>query len=120
MPRGKPFAKGNKASAGFPKAGAGRPADWLREECRKHSGDVLGFLKQVALGEDVEQIITENGETVRVPAPVRERIKAGEILLDRGFGKATQPLEHSGEVQSRMVLIFPEGTVVNGDSDTRD
>lgn len=104
------FQKGNKYASGGAREGAGRPSDWLREQCQKHSEDILGFLKQVANGEDVEQVITEDGDTVRVPAPVRERLKASEMLLDRGFGKASQPIEHSGEIQEtkRMVLVFPE------------
>lgn len=91
MPR-KPFKRGNKEAVGGAREGAGRPPDWLREECRKHAPNILDFLRQVALGEDVEQIVTDKGEILPVPAPVKERIKAGEILLNRGYGMPNQPL----------------------------
>lgn len=88
---------------GGPNPGAGRPPDWLKAECQKHAPNLLEFLRQVALGEDLEQVITENGETVRVPAPVRERIKAAEMLLDRGYGKPTQGIEVSGDVSVNLI-----------------
>ncbi len=95
MAAGKPFKKGHdeRRAKGGKREGAGRPSDWLRQACQKHTDNILGFLHQVALGQDVEQVITEDGETVRVPAPVKERIKASEAILDRGYGKASQPVE---------------------------
>lgn len=97
------FKKGHKKAKGGRREGSGRPPDWLREECRKHAPHILEFLRQVALGEDVEQVVTENGETIHVPAPVRERIKASEMLLDRAYGKAIQAVEMSGDMSVNLI-----------------
>jgi hypothetical protein len=36
------------------------------------------------------------------------RLDVIKFLTERGWGKAPQPIEHSGDVGSRMVLVFPE------------
>jgi hypothetical protein len=35
------------------------------------------------------------------------RVAAATAILDRGWGKARQPLEHSGEVGGRYVVCMP-------------
>ena len=84
------FGNGNKAAQGHSKAGiAGRPSDWLKAKCRRitKKDKLIEFLADVASGKDIEQVVTENGVTIQIPAPIKERIKAVEILLNRGFGK---------------------------------
>jgi hypothetical protein len=107
---GRPFEKGNKAHAG--KVSGGRPPDWLKNKCQelidKHK--IIEFIVRVANGEDVEQVVSDQGEVLRVPASVKDRIRAAEILLDRGFGKAAQPLEHSGEITTPPRIIFELAT----------
>lgn len=89
------FEAGNKASAGVAKPNAGRPKEWLRQKCQeiidKHR--LLEFLANVANGESVEQAVGNEGEVISVPASVRDRIKATELLLERGFGKAEQDID---------------------------
>ena len=36
------------------------------------------------------------------------RLDVIRFLTERGWGKAPQPIEHSGDVGSRMILVFPE------------
>lgn len=95
--KGKPFEKGTKAGIqnGGAREGAGRPADWLREKCRslcEEKGGVLDFLAVVARGAEIEQVVNAAGETLPLPASVKDRIKASELLLNRGYGMPNQPL----------------------------
>lgn len=88
------FEEGNPGGPGGARPGAGRPADWLRKRCQKavEEKDLIGFLEKVANGEDMEQVVTDKGEAIAVPAAIRDRHKAVEILLDRGYGKPEQPI----------------------------
>lgn len=88
------FEKGNKASHGGPRPNSGRPADWLREKCRSIvvQKDLIGFLGKVASGDSVDFTVTKDGEVVPHPAAIKDRTKATEILLDRGYGKVLQDL----------------------------
>jgi len=40
-------------------------------------------------------------------APPAARIAAAAAILDRAWGKAQQPVEHSGEVSRRYVVAMP-------------
>ena len=91
--KGKPFGKGNKASQGIPKPNAGRPPDWLKDKCREAGPKVVEFLIDVATGQNMEQVVNDNGETIGVPAAVKDRIKAAEVVLDRGYGKPDQKMD---------------------------
>lgn len=73
----------------------GKDADWLKEKCRElvKRHKIVDFLAQVANGESVEQAVGNQGEVISVPAAVRDRIKATELLLDRGFGKPDQQFD---------------------------
>ena len=87
------FERGNKLAPGGPRENSGRPPDWLKAEIQK-IGDplkVIQFFYDVSQGADLEQVVTDSGETVRVPAAVKDRIRAGEAYLDRRIGKV--PLE---------------------------
>ncbi len=103
------FAKGHSVKKGKASPGSGRTPDWLKEKCKQivDKRKLVEFLGKVAGGENTEQVVTDQGETLSVPAPIKDRIKATEILLDRGFGKVSQPLEHSGEVGGRLLFIHP-------------
>lgn len=73
----------------------GRDQDWLKEKCRelvkKHA--IVEFLAKVANGENVEQAVGGEGEVISIPASVRDRLRATELLLDRGFGKPDQAVD---------------------------
>ena len=102
-----PFKKGYdpKRANGGAREGAGRPADWLRAECQKHAPKLIEFLASVADGQDVEQAVGAEGEVIRVPAAVRDRVRATEILLDRGYGKPNQSVEVSGDATSELAVL---------------
>lgn len=109
MPRA--FKKGYDArrrTSGGAQPGAGRPPDWLKAKCDKiiDKYDLLGFLGKVAGGESIEQVVTDQGETIRVPAPVKDRLRAAEMLLDRRFGKPTQQVEASGNIGIDIVSFI--------------
>lgn len=75
--------------------GHGRPNDWLREKCRElvRRDKIVEFLAEVANGSNVEQAVGSQGEVISIPASVRDRLKATEVLLDRGFGKPEQSVD---------------------------
>lgn len=87
---------------------SGRKPDWLKEKCRKlvSEKNLVGFLAKVASGENFEQVINSEGDILPLPAPLKERLKAVEILLDRGFGKVPQALEHTGEITQRRIVCI--------------
>lgn len=103
----KPFKKRNKLAKGGAREGAGRPADWLKEEAAK-VGDplkIIRFYYDVADGQELEQIVTDTGETVRVPAAVKDRLRAGEQYLDRAVGKVPQAMEVTGANGSEFASL---------------
>lgn len=115
MKRRKPgtFQIGNKSACGPHSPGSGRPPDWLKNACREivDKRELIRFLGAVASGEKVDVFVSRESDTVcRIPAGIKDRLKAIEMLLDRGWGKPAQPLEHEGTVVGRMVLIFPSET----------
>lgn len=98
MPRGKPFERNNDAAKGGARDGAGRPPDWLKEEILKIGDplEIIRFYHRVATGEDLEQVVTDSGESVSVPASVKDRLRAAELFLDRAIGKVPQGMEVTG------------------------
>lgn len=102
-----PF-KGTPAPGGR-REGSGRKADWLQKECASivEKRELLVFLGDVAEGKPVKQMIAVDGKigVGKVSADVKDRLRALDILLDRGWGKASQPVELSGEVTGRIVVI---------------
>jgi hypothetical protein len=77
--------------------GGGRPPDWLKQKCREivEKKKLIEWLGDVAAGEDVDQQINAAGECLKIPASVKDRLKAIEMLEDRGWGKPTQEIESS-------------------------
>lgn len=89
--------------------GGGRHPDWLKAKCAKILKDkkLIEFLGNVASGKDVEQKINENGEVLKVPADVKDRLRAVEMLLDRGFGKPIPDIEGlGGGDKGRLVFVL--------------
>jgi len=104
-----PFQKGNKLSKGGKRENSGRAHDWLRDKCRTiiERKKLIEFLGNVAAGEPfVEKVsIVSTGKVFEKTihsAEVKDRMKALEMLADRAFGKATQPLEHSGTIDLEL------------------
>ena len=81
------FTKGNKAGGnkkGSKSPGSGKTPDWLKEKCQNivDKNNLIEFLGKIASSEDQN---------------TKDRMKAIEMLLDRGFGKPQQTMEHSGD-----------------------
>lgn len=79
---------------GGEREGAGRKPDWLKAAIEE-IGDplkVIQYLYDVNQGIEKETLVV--GETtIKVPAPVKDRIRAGEAYLDRRMGKVPQALD---------------------------
>ncbi len=96
--KGKPFQKGHKLSKGGARVNSGRKPDWFREKMRAIATNeaALQFLEETVLGKDVDEFITQQGECIPHRAKAETRLKAWEAAADRGFGKPTQAIEHTG------------------------
>ena len=102
-----PFKKGNNLNPAGGKPGnkgGGRPPDWLKAKCQNivDKRNLYEWLGEVAAGDLVEQKVVFDNKNkpkkVKCPAEIRDRIKAIEMLSDRGYGKALQSIEHSGQI----------------------
>lgn len=84
------FPKGHKFSKGGARPGAGRPTEAHRAACRKliEKYGVREFFGETAGGGRVDYFVTVDGKRLRIPASVNNRLKAGEVLMDHGYGKA--------------------------------
>ena len=84
------FKKGNKAGIG-----AGRPKGSfdIARQCQAHGPDVVKFLWSVL--QDMN-------------ASLIGRIKAAEILLDRGFGKPLQRSEGGEDIKETTIIIIKD------------
>lgn len=83
---------------GGAREGAGRPGYDFLQRARK-IGDPLQILQlywDVATGKDMEQVVTDAGDSISTPAQVKDRLKAGELFLDRVIGKVPQGMEVTG------------------------
>jgi hypothetical protein len=97
------FKKGHVPNPkGCPKGAhhIGRPKDEIRAQCYELATDaapaILARFARMALGEKTEQVVTENGECIPVPAPAPSQIKAGEVVLTYAIHKLAERVEVSG------------------------
>lgn len=83
--------KPHQRGRGGKRAGAGRPADWLKAKCASivDKKKLVEFVARVASGEETEPHVTKDGEVIDCAPSIHDRLKAVEMLLDRGFGKAS-------------------------------
>lgn len=83
-----PFVKGQSGNPG------GRPKALkdVEEIARSHTPAAMQTLAAICV--DPEQ-------------PGAARVSAANALLDRGWGKPSQPVEHSGEVRNRVISGEP-------------
>ncbi len=98
-----PFKKGQVTNPkGCPKGAhhIGRPKDEIKQECiglaTSAAPLILARLIKHALGDNTEQVVTENGVQLPVPAPVPSQIKASEVVLNYVLEKAAERLEVTG------------------------
>jgi hypothetical protein len=96
-PFGRPFQKGNKLGVGGAKPGAGRPSDAHRRECRRlvESLKIREFFGDVTKGDKLDFTVNLDGKIVKVPASIRNRMFAGLTLMEHGYGRAPQEIQHS-------------------------
>lgn len=95
------FPKGHKFAKGGARKGAGRTQEWLKLKCQKliEKHKLFEFLADVASGECIEYIQNPNGTKTefKKTCEVRDRMKALEMLSDRGYGKPIQGMELAGK-----------------------
>lgn len=107
------FENGNKVKKGKASPGSGRTPEWLKAKCQKiiEKSKLIEFLAEVAEGKDIDQAINENGECLKIPAGIKERLKATEMLLDRGFGKTESGSDLNallGNGQVAALILLPK------------
>lgn len=95
---------GVQGAMGGKREGAGRPADWLIKKCQElvDKKKLIEFLADVACGKEFKQLATSEGECLPLPPSIKDRIRATELLLNRGFGK-----------EQNAADTLPEQSVVN-------
>lgn len=90
------FEKGNQTAKGN-KGGTGRPPDWIRDKIDEivDWDKKIQFLNNVVDGKPVDRFYSAQGKRTNLllPAGIRERIRALEILLERRWGKAPQDIK---------------------------
>ncbi|HUB09446.1 MAG TPA: hypothetical protein VMB50_20750 [Myxococcales bacterium] len=103
-PRGRPFEKGNKIGPRFEPGISGNPdgrprdLEGHREECRRITDQVgRAALEQMASG--------------KMKAD-RGRIAAIQLAMEHGYGRAKQPVEHSGGDKPIGIEVRPVNEVV--------
>lgn len=110
MPRGKPFEKGNRASVGN-KGGGRKPDEFKRIMAELSSNEeVLAYFRKV-LGradDSDEFLVLQTGVQVPIKVDADTWLKFWKEASGYGFGRQTQPVEHSGEVGSRLIFVHPE------------
>lgn len=105
MPKGvKGFQKGIVTNPkGCPKGAhhIGRPKEKVKQECIGLATDaaplIIARLIKHAIGEKTEQVVTENGVELPVPAPVPSQIKASEVVLSYVLQKEAERIEVNDE-----------------------
>lgn len=88
---------------------AGRPPDWLKAKCANlvDKNKLIEFIVRVANGDETEPQIVRSGGDVSVEecAPsIKDRLRAVEMLLDRGFGRPTEHVEVT-DVTDRAAIL---------------
>jgi len=87
--------KKKKMGWGGPRPNSGRKPDWFRWTCKelvfKHK--IPELWAAVAMGVDFEQVVNKEGETIKVPASVRDRLHASNYLVEYGEGKPAQTMD---------------------------
>lgn len=80
---------------GGKRKGAGRKPDWLKAKCQalidKHK--LLDLVANVAAGKEQEPYVDKDGQVTMVPVSWMHRLKAFDLLMERGFGKAVQAVD---------------------------
>ena len=114
-----PFQKGKvtnpKGGKKGNKGGTGRPATWYVNKAKEIIDKIklLEFYGDVSSGEPIEEIPNpaynpyskkglQEKRTIFVACSTRDRIAAGQILLDRALGKPMQQIE-SNSLDAFMV-----------------
>ncbi len=95
------FQKGHKFAKGGVRPNSGRKPDWFRERMRKIAThkEAIKFIEDTVLGKEVDEfIVPQTGEAIAVRAKAETRYKVWADTADRGFGRATQSVEHLGDI----------------------
>lgn len=76
---------------GGKREGAGRPPDWLKKKCASiiDKKKLVEFIGRVASGDETEPHVIKEGDIIDCAPSIHDRLKAVEMLMDRGFGKPT-------------------------------
>jgi len=83
----------------------------LRELCRKYAPEAITALAQIAFGSEIDGVI------FAAATDEKARIAAIKELLDRGYGKAVQPVDGDGEggaINAKLTVKFVKSNLNPG------
>ena len=86
----------------------------------------IARVKSLARGHTENAINTLSSIMMQEKCPPAARVKAAEILLDRGWGKASQPVQGDDDNPVRVIhqiertVVYPQIVDLSGEVITRD
>lgn len=106
-----PFQKGHKLAKGGKRTGSGRKPDEFKRimaELASREDTIAYFNKVLKRADDSDEfLVLQTGVQVPIKVDADTWLKFWKEARDTGFGKATQPIEHSGDVGGRLLFIHP-------------
>lgn len=99
---------GAKPARGGKREGSGRKPDWLKTKCADlvDRNKLLEFVASVANGKETEVHYDKLGNAFDAACSIKDRLHAVELLLERGYGKPVQGIEHSGQVATTFDVVI--------------
>jgi hypothetical protein len=105
------FKKGHKFAKGGKRLNAGRKPDEFKALMAQiaSSKEAIELVTGAIEGKEVDEfLVLQTGVQVPVKPDAATRLKFLQYATDHGYGKANQPIEHSGDVGSRLIFVHPE------------
>lgn len=98
-------------ASGGKRPGSGRKPDAFKRAMAAlvSHPKTIKFIKDIIEGKAVDEfLVLQTGVQVPVKADADTRLKYIQYAADRGMGKVSQPIEHSGDAGTRLIFMHPE------------
>ena len=116
----KNLRKGGKPGNRGGNKNSGRNPDWLKEKCRNivEKSKLIDLLTDVADGKEIETSTVYDMQgnaigTKKSAAATKDRLRALEMLLDRGWGKPTQEVSADEGLKNILTTVIVRASQSN-------